>query len=69
MEELILKNEEFKEKIVQDINESQLPAFILKPIIKDIYEQIITLEQKQYMEAKNNREKEKEKKQNKKEVK
>nr|DAR36287.1 MAG TPA: hypothetical protein [Caudoviricetes sp.] len=67
MEELILKNEEFKEKIVQDINESQLPAFILKPIIKDIYEQIITLEQKQYMEAKNNREKEK--KQNKKEVK
>lgn len=67
MEELILKNEEFKEKIVQDINESQLPAFILKPIIKDIYEQIITLEKKQCMEAKNNREKEK--KQNKKEVK
>ena len=61
MEELILKNQEFKENIVKVINESQLPAFIIKPIIKEIYEQVITLEQNQYAEAKQNKEKKEEK--------
>lgn len=52
MEELILKEREFKEKMIELINNSNLPAFILKPTIKDLYEQLNTLEQQQYEQAK-----------------
>lgn len=51
MDELILKEREFKENIVQMINTSGIPAFILKPIIKELFEQLNLLEQKQYEEA------------------
>ena len=58
MEEIIIKKREFEEKIVQTINESKLPAFIIKPIIKELYEQINTLEQQQYEQACKAKEKE-----------
>lgn len=48
MEELILKQIEFKEKLVELLNTCGLPAFVLKPIIKDVYEQLNILEQQQY---------------------
>ena len=48
MEELIIKEREFRNKIVELINTSGLPAFILKPIIKEVYDQLIILEQQQY---------------------
>lgn len=48
LDKLILKERETKEKIVQIINESELPAFILKPIFKDILEQINQIEMEQY---------------------
>lgn len=51
MEELILKEREFKEKLVKLINESQLPAFIIKPVIKETFEQLNLVEQKQYENA------------------
>lgn len=51
MEEVIVKNGEFKQKLVGLINESGLPAFILKPTFKEIYEQLNVLEQQQYQEA------------------
>lgn len=51
MDELILKEREFKENIVQMINSSGMPAFILKSIIKELFEQLNLLEQKQYEEA------------------
>lgn len=51
MDELILKEREFKENIVQLINTSGMPAFILKPIIKELFEQLNLLEQKQYEDA------------------
>lgn len=57
MDELILKEREFKENIVQMINTSGMPAFILKPIIKELYEQLNLLEQQQYEEALKNKEK------------
>lgn len=51
MEEVIIKNGEFKQKLVGLINESGLPAFILKPTFKEIYDQLNVLEQQQYQGA------------------
>ena len=51
MEELILKKKEFEEELVKLINGSNLPAFILKPIIKDLFEQLSVLEQQQLEQA------------------
>lgn len=57
MDELIIKEREFKEKLVQVINESGLPAFIIKPILKEIFEQASVLEQQQYETACANKDK------------
>lgn len=54
MDELILKEREIKERLVEIINESGLPAFILKPMIRDLFEQLSNLEEHQYQEAKLN---------------
>lgn len=51
MEDFILKEREFKEKIVEVINNSDLPAFIIKPTLKELLGQITLLEQQQYQEA------------------
>ena len=51
MEELILKEREFKEKMVNVINNSNLPAFIIKPILKELFEQVNLLEEQQYQEV------------------
>lgn len=51
MEEVILMKREFEEKLVELINESKLPAFILRPIIKDLLEQLNLLEQQQLEQA------------------
>lgn len=61
MEEVILIKKEFEEKLVKLINESNLPAFILKPIIKDLFEQLNILEQQQLEQAQRNKKEEKEK--------
>lgn len=52
MEELIIKNQELKEILVKDINSSQLPAFAIKNILKDLLEQISIIEKTQLEEAK-----------------
>ena len=44
MEELILKEREFRKKIVEVINNSNLPAFIIKPTLKELLGQIELLE-------------------------
>lgn len=53
MEEVIVKDMEFKQKLTELINESGLPAFILKPTFKDVFEQLNILEKQQYQEALN----------------
>lgn len=58
MNKLILKERETRENIVSIINQSDLPAFILKAIVKDLYEQLQTIEQQQYNLAKEKEEKE-----------
>lgn len=54
MEELIVKNQELREILVKDINGSQLPAFAIKNILKDLLEQINIIEKTQFEEAKKN---------------
>ena len=51
MEDLIIKEREFKEKIVEVINNSGLPAFLIKPTLKELLQQVELLEQQQYQEA------------------
>lgn len=53
MEEIILREREYREKLANITNEIQLPAFILKPIIKEMYEQLNMIEEQQYNEALN----------------
>lgn len=55
MEELIIKQRETKESLVNIINNSGLPACMLKPMLKEFYEQLASLEQQQYVQAKNKR--------------
>lgn len=46
--------EETKEKLAKVINESGLPPFLLEPLIKDLYNQISFLKQKELEKSKNN---------------
>lgn len=32
---------DLKQKIVDDINESKLPIYIIKPIVKEVYDRVI----------------------------
>lgn len=48
MEEIIIKERQLREDISKLINDAKLPAIILKPILKEFYEQILILEQQQY---------------------
>ena len=50
MEDLIIKQRELKENLIKLINEANLPAFIIKPIIKELFEQLNLLEEQQYQE-------------------
>lgn len=63
MNELILKERKFKEDMVNVINNAGLPAFMLKPFIKELLEQLDVLEQKQYEEAKKEEEEKQKKEQ------
>jgi len=62
MQNIILKERELREKLAEVVNDSGLPAFILKPIVKEMYEQLINIEQQQYEEALESKEKRREKK-------
>lgn len=52
MGELIIRERELRVQLAKLINDMKLPAIIIKPIIKELLEQLDTLEQKQYEEAK-----------------
>lgn len=46
--------EETKENMVKLINESGLPPFLIEPILKDIYNQVTVLKQKELEKSKRN---------------
>lgn len=52
MEELILKEREVREQLVELVNNSQLPALVLKPMFKEILDQLNIIEETQYNQAK-----------------
>ena len=51
MEEIIIKQREFRTQLVNLINDSSLPAFIIKPILEDLLSQINKIDEDQYQEA------------------
>ena len=55
MNELLYKIIELKENIIKQINETELPAIMLKPIFQDILEQLKQLEIEQSNQIKNNK--------------
>ena len=55
MDELLFKIIELKENVIKQINESELPAIMLKPIFQDILEQLKQLEIEQNNQVKNNK--------------
>lgn len=62
MEEILIKERELRNGIAELINKAELPAIIIKPILKDMYDQINILEQQQYeLALKNIKEKEEKK--------
>lgn len=48
---LNLRIEEVRNQIANTINEANLPAYILKPIVKDFYTQLQNLEQQELIQA------------------
>lgn len=52
MEELIIKERDTREKLVELVNNSQLPAILLKPMFKEMLEQLNIIEENQYIQAK-----------------
>ena len=48
----ILKIYEFKENVITNINNSNLPAVIIKYVLKDLLNEIEEIENKQYQELK-----------------
>lgn len=60
-----LKLRELKDNLVKEINESRLPMCILRPIIEDLYNQVVRMEEQEYTQDKTayeNSEKEKKEK-------
>lgn len=48
MDEIILKERATKEALVLLLNDSELPAFVLKSMMKEVIEQLDILGQQQY---------------------
>ena len=44
--------EDTKEELIKVINESGLPPFLVEPIIKDIYNQVVFLKQQEFEKSK-----------------
>lgn len=58
---LILKVKDLENRMVATINNAGIPAFIIKPIIEKILNQLNMLEQQEYVQAvENNKKEEKE---------
>lgn len=62
MDELIIKEQETREKLVKVFNESTLPAFILEPMVREFHEQLLREKEEQYQQAKVSLEQKKDKK-------
>ena len=50
-DELIMKKRKFEEEIVELINNSELPACVIRPILVELCNQVLIQEQDQYKNA------------------
>ena len=62
MKSQILLLEEFKQKLVEDINNSQLPSYLLEYVLRDMLSQVIEIKNNDIIKAKEELEKSKTKK-------
>ena len=53
MKPFTLQVQEIEQKIVDTINESNIPVYVLKQIVRGIYEQLETIEQQEIENYKN----------------
>lgn len=58
----IIKLKETEEKIINLLNSSDIPAFVLKPMVEKIYRQLEILEQQEYEKEKQSYQEQTEKK-------
>lgn len=56
---MILLLEEFKQKLVEDINNSQLPSYLLEYVLRDMLSQVIEIKNNDIIKAKEELEKSK----------
>ena len=56
---MILQLEEFKQKLVEDINNSQLPSYLLEYVLKEMLSQIIEIKNNELIKAKEEQKKKK----------
>lgn len=59
-ENLILRKQELEEEIIKLVNNANLPAFIIRPILNDLYNQVLIQEHQQLEMAKQSKKEEKE---------
>jgi hypothetical protein len=45
---ITVARQEFEEKLIKEVNECQLPLFVVEPILKDLLEAVQTAARKQY---------------------
>ena len=50
-QDIIIKEREIKQQLIDIINKADLPAFLLQYIFKELYEQLENLVEQQYNEA------------------
>lgn len=50
---IILQMNEFDNKLIELINKAGLPAFLMRPTIEKIYNNLLQMEQQEYSNAKN----------------
>ena len=64
MEELLMNERKLREDLATLINNCNLPAVMIKPIIKELFEQLVQLEEQQYQKALEEQNKNREEEQN-----
>lgn len=61
MDEILIQEQELRKKIAELINEANLPAIVVEPILKDVLQEVVLIKQQQYANALKNIEEKKKK--------
>ena len=61
MDEILVQEQELRKKIADLLNEANLPAIVVEPILKDVLQEVILIKQQQYAQALKNIEEKKKK--------